>query len=84
MAKLKTVQLVTMDDLLDEEVLEVCGEFQAFVGENNKIIAFWYLNDANYRGEYMSDLLKFFGGAVSNTVSEDAIMAVESYILENY
>jgi hypothetical protein len=37
------------------------GEIDAFFGEDDKLITYWFGNDANWRDEYMSGLLAHCG-----------------------
>lgn len=41
------------------------GEMDWFFTEDGEVVAYWWCNDANWRGEYMGALVEFFGGSVS-------------------
>lgn len=62
------------DDDIGIEAYDMVGEMQFFLDENFKVIASWSNNDANYRHEYMGDLLRQLGADVVHG-DEQAIAA---------
>ena len=63
----KKIYHITAEDAVGEydELYERIGEADFFVTEDGmSIVTWWSNNDANWRPEYMRDLLKFFDGEV--------------------
>jgi hypothetical protein len=54
-------------DVLDDDQYDRVGEVDFFLTEDGtQIVAWWSKNDANWRPEYMSGLIQYFGGEVKS------------------
>ena len=40
------------------------GEYDFFFDNKMNVITYWHCNDAHWRSDFMSDLIKYFGGRV--------------------
>lgn len=80
---MKTLVLVDAEQL-SEEAFDLFGEGQLFVDDELNVVTEWSRNDANYRSEYMSPLIKYFGGKISTDPTEAAIDAANDYVLKNF